>query len=151
MRTLKGTVVALFLTETTTKRYLSQTKLTIAPQGIFGDKHFGQIQERSILLASTSSYRLIEDTIGVAMPHGYLGENILIDTKDDLYRLPIGTAIVIGNTVLEITQNCSLCNHLAALDRRIPKLLKDDRGIFAKTIRSSRIALGDHVCIDGRV
>ena len=151
MHTLNGSVAALFLTEITTKRYLSQAQLDVTTDGIIGDKHFGQLPERSILLASTSSYRLIKDSLGVTMPHGYLGENILIDTLDDLYRLPIGTPILIGNSVLEITQNCSLCNHLATLDRRIPKLLKDDRGIFAKTIRPGRIALGDQVRIDGNV
>ena len=57
-----------------------------------------------------------------------------------------GDRIKIGNTELEITQNCTLCKGLSTLNSKLPKLLKNDRGIFAKVIEgSSEIHLGDKV------
>ena len=77
------------------------------------------------------------------MPFGYLGENILIDYNP--YELPIGTKIRIGDAVLQISQNCTICNHLSALDKRIPKLLSKERGIFAKVVNPAVINRGDLV------
>jgi MOSC domain-containing protein YiiM len=67
------------------------------------------------------------------MTYGALGENILIDYNP--YDLAIGSQIQIGEVVLEITQNCTICNHLSFIDKTLPKLLKDDRGIFVKVVK----------------
>jgi len=79
------------------------------------------------------------------MPFGYLGENILIDYNP--YSLAIGTRVKIGNTVLEISQNCTICNHLSVIDKRIPSLLKNDRGIFAKVVEDGEIKIDDSIYI----
>ncbi len=67
------------------------------------------------------------------MPFGSLGENILIDYNP--YHLNAGDQLRMGEVVLQISQNCTICDHLSKIDETLPTLLKDDRGIFAKVIK----------------
>jgi len=138
-----GKVCALFTSDKETKAPCRQTLLTLDCQGIHDDKHYGGMIERTVLISSTESYTLVKEKIGISMPYGYLGENLLIDFNP--YNLPLGTQLKIGDTLLEITQNCTLCNHLSTLDKRIPKLLKDDRGIFAKVVQPGHIRQKDTI------
>ena len=96
-----------------------------------------------MLISSLESYEMAKEQLDVEMPYGYLGENILIDYNP--YHLPAGNRLKIGSAVFEITQNCTLCNHLSKLDKRIPKLLRDDRGIFAKVIEAGDVNVGDDI------
>jgi len=140
-----GKVLSLFISEKGNSSPVEKTQIQLDTKGIYGDKHYGTRPERTVLVTSVESYDMAFRELGVEMPHGYLGENLLIDYNP--YRLPVGTHLHIGSTVLEITQNCTLCNHLSALDKRIPKLLKDDRGIFAKVVSQGTIREGDTVSV----
>lgn len=75
------------------------------------------------------------------MEYGSLGENILIDYN--VYNLSMGTQLKIGEVIVEITQNCTICNYLSIIDKSLPKLLRNDRGIFVKVIQSGVIKEGD--------
>jgi MOSC domain-containing protein YiiM len=136
-----GTVHALFISPKGEKAPLQKNTLTLDTRGIVGDKHYGKAAERTILITSLESYSIAKTSLGITMPHGYLGENLLIDFNP--YSLALGTRLKIGECLLEISQNCTLCNHLAVLDKRIPKLLKSDRGIFAKVVSAGEIKAGD--------
>ena len=140
-----GTVHALFISRRGKESPLKKSELQLDPRGIIDDKHYDTTPERTVLVTSLESYDMALRELGVEMPHGYLGENLLIDYNP--YRLPVGTHLLIGSTVLEITQNCTLCNHLSALEKRIPQLLKDDRGIFAKVVSQGTIREGDTVSV----
>ena len=137
-----GSVVALYTT-TPHKETLEHQEISLDLKGIIGDKHYGKDTSRSILISATKSYEMTKVSLGVTMPQGYLGENLLFDF--DPYDLPVGTQLHIGSAVLEITQNCTLCNHLSELDKRIPKLLRHDRGIFAKVTRPGTIQKTDPI------
>ncbi len=64
------------------------------------------------------------------------------------YNLPQNSRIKVGDeVVLEISQHCTLCKSLTNIDNRLPKLLKDDRGIFARVIKNGEIKSGDRVYI----
>jgi len=139
-----GKILKLFVSHKGNSKRFNQSTLLIDKLGVIGDKFYNKERARSILIASTDSYDLIKDH-QIDMPHGYLGENILIDYNP--YALPIGTHLKIGDAILEISQNCTICNHLSVLDKRIPKLLKSDRGIFVKTIKSGKINLEDSIYI----
>ena len=107
---------------------------------ILEDKFHGRGSQRSILIASLYSYMLASEQ-GIDIKHGLLGENILLDVNP--YSLKQGDRIEIGNAVLEITQNCTICNSLAKVDENLPDILKTDRGIFAKTHKAGRIYKND--------
>ena len=111
-------------------------------KGIVKDKHYDKDINKSVLITSLESYALAKSH-GIDATHGSLGENILIDYNP--YHLPAGSRITIGEVTLEISQACTLCKSLTSIDSRLPKLLKDDRGIFAKVIDAGNIKHGDTV------
>ena len=137
-----GKVEKLFITNID-KRRVSMEKIAVDDFGIIHDKFYAKNQMRSILITSMQSYTLaIKNSINIE--HGSLGENILIDINP--YTLKIGSHLKIGATILEITQNCTICQGLSKVDINLPKLLKNDRGIFAKVINgNSEIKLGDNI------
>jgi len=137
-----GQILKLFISTAQSSQRVDKSAITLDEAGVIGDKFYNKDNARSILLTSTDSYDLIK-SYDIDMPHGYLGENLLMDFNP--YSLAIGTRLKIGDTVLEISQNCTICNHLSVIDKRIPKLLKNDRGIFAKAIQGGEISVGDSI------
>ena len=113
-------------------------------EGIIEDKFFDKDVQRSILISSLESYEIVKQE-QIEISYGDLGENIIIDINP--YSLKEGDKLYIGDSILEITQNCTICNSLAKVDKKIPKLLKSDRGIFAKTYKSGNININDDVKI----
>ncbi len=138
-----GTVIKLFISQKGESGPVETSPIYVDGKGIIDDKHYGTPVERTVLISSLQSYAMAQEQLDVEMPHGYLGENILIDYNP--YHLPAGSRLKIGSAVFEITQNCTLCNHLSKLDKRIPKLLKDDRGIFAKVVEAGKVNAGDEI------
>ena len=111
-------------------------------KGIVSDKHYNKSIDRSVLITSLESYTLAKKH-GINVSYGALGENILIDYNP--YDLTAGTKLKIGNVTLEISQPCTLCKSLTNIDSKLPKLLKDDRGIFAKVMESGSIKKDDDI------
>lgn len=113
-------------------------------KGVLKDKHYNQKKERSVLITSLASYELLRKE-GIDTVYGSLGENLLIDYNP--YHLEIGTRLKIGSVILEISVHGTLCKSLTKVDTKLPKLLKNDRGIFAKVIESGSVQLGDAIYI----
>ncbi len=118
--------------------------LSVDQNGVIKDKHYNKNQDRSILITSTHSYKLAKEH-NIELTYGDLGENILVDFNP--YHLKPGTRLQIKDVMLEITQMSTLCRSLTCLNSKLPKLLKDDRGIFAKVIHPGEIKEGDSVII----
>lgn len=118
--------------------------IIIDENGIIGDKFYAKNINRSILVSSTESYQLASNN-NIEIEDGVLGENILLDIN--LCHLLPGNKIQIGETILEVTQNCTICKGLSQINSKLPKLLKDDRGIFFRTIKGGEIKSGDSVTI----
>lgn len=135
-----GEVLELFISKKDKPKRTSRTILEVNSLGIVDDKFYAKDSERSILLTSKESYELALSN-NIEMSYGALGENILIDYNP--YTLMIGSQIQIGEIVVEITQNCTICNHLSSIDKALPKLLKDDRGIFVRVVEEGFIEKGD--------
>jgi MOSC domain-containing protein YiiM len=114
--------------------------LSLDQKGIIKDKHYGKKRERSVLITSLESYELSEKN-GIDTEYGMLGENILIDYNP--YQLKEGTQILIGEVILEISQHCTLCKSLAKVDDKLPMLLKEHRGIFAKVLKEGIVKKDD--------
>ncbi len=135
-----GNVFSLFYS--TINGRTSATELLLDVKGIIEDKHYDKDLERSVLITSLDSYKLVGDH-GIDVSYGALGENLLIDYNP--YHLTPGVRLKIGNVTLEISQHCTLCKSLTKVDVKLPKLLKNDRGIFAKIIESGNIQKGDDI------
>ena len=94
----------------------------------------------------TTSLSEIAKQNGIEADFGALGENILIDV--DIYHLKPTDRFKIGGALFEVTQNCTMCKSLAKIDSKLPKLLKNDRGIFVTLVsQKSKINLGDEVIV----
>ena len=117
-------------------------KLELDKIGIIKDKHYSKNIDRAVLIASVESYDLAKEN-GIDVDFGALGENLLIDYNP--YDLTAGTRLKIANVILEISQHCTLCKSFAKIDAKLPKLLKNDRGIFAKIIECGNINEGDDI------
>jgi len=137
-----GKILKLFTSIKGLEKRLEKEQLSFDKNGILDDKFYGKDIQRSILLSSKDSYLLIKEH-SITLNYGELGENILMDFNP--YLLPVETQLQIGEVILEITQVCTICNHLSKIDRKLPKLLKNDRGIFAKVIKEGTIHKDDAV------
>ncbi|MBA1433023.1 MAG: MOSC domain-containing protein [Epsilonproteobacteria bacterium] len=134
---MQGKVLQLFITkdDANKTRETPQT-IEVDAAGIIGDKFYAKDPNRAILITALQSYKLTQAN-NIEIATGSLGENLLIDINP--YHLLPGERLEIGETVLEITQNCTLCKGLSSVNPKLPKLLKNDRGIFAKVINGTGI------------
>ena len=137
-----GKVLALFISTKESATPIEKMVINVDEKGIIGNKHYDTDTQRSILITSIESYTLAKNN-QIKMPHSSLGENLLIDYNP--YTLPIGSKLQIGNAILEISQNCTLCNHLSNIDKKLPQLLKKDRGIFGKVVQNGSIEVGNEI------
>jgi len=137
-----GKVISLFYSPPSGR--CSTNELLFDTKGILNDKHHDKERNRSVLIASLESYALVREH-GIEAAYGSLGENLLIDYNP--YHLKPGTKLKIGSTILEISQHCTLCKSLTKVDPKLPKLLKNDRGIFARVTEAGSISEGDNIYI----
>ena len=131
-------VLSLFVSKKKVKKIQLDTK------GVIGDKYYNTNKNRSVLISSIKSYNVSKSN-NIEVPDGGLGENIIVNF--DIYSLKVGTKFQIGTALLQISQNCTLCNSLAKIDPKLPKILKDDRGIFAFVLKEGEVQEGDEIII----
>lgn len=137
----QGKIVELFVS-LKNKQKINPQEIQLDGDGVIEDKFYAKGSDRSVLIASTNSYDLAKEN-DIDLNYGSLGENILVDFNP--YNLTSGDRLMINNVILEITQNCTICNSLSKHADGLPALLKSDRGIFAKTVQSGSIKKGDSV------
>ena len=146
METLQAKVLQLYIsTGDKTNPRLEVDSITVDPKGVVNDKFYAKDANRAILLASKTAYKLAEEN-NIELENGALGENIYLDINP--CSLIPGDKLVIGDVSFEITQNCTLCKGLSSINAKLPKLLKDDRGIFAKALHKGSISVGDKIKFD---
>ncbi|MCO4846257.1 MAG: MOSC domain-containing protein [Sulfurovum sp.] len=137
-----GKITTLFISVQGSSVRVEKESFNLDPKGIVEDKYYDKNIQRSVLITSEDSYTLANNH-NIQVPFGALGENILMDYNP--YQLAAGDQLRIGDVVLEISQNCTMCDHLSNIDKDLPTLLKDDRGIFAKVIESGVIEKEDEI------
>ena len=98
------------------------------------------------MIVGLKSYEIASQN-GINLEFGCLGENILLDF--DPHSLEIGTNLVIEDSIIEITQVCTVCNHLAVFNENLPILLKGHRGVYCKIIKSGIVSKDMIVKIEG--
>lgn len=138
-----GIVKALYLSIEQEPFRIQKSNLSIDARGVIEDKFYGKDEARAVLITSEDAYMMANE-INVNLDNGLLGENILIEGS--IKDLQIGDRFNIGDVTFELAQNCTLCKGLSKIDAQLPKLLKDDRGIFIKAITNGTIKIGDNLC-----
>lgn len=131
-----GKVLSLYVSNEGTPHSTEEKEIYVDLKGIVNDKHYDKDIDRSILVTSIKSYELAR-SCQIDIPYGTLGENLLIDFNP--YDLAAGARLKVGNAILEINQNCTLCKHLSKVDKQLPRLLKNDRGVFVRVVQEGSI------------
>ena len=144
--TLNGKVLALFESHKGKSGRVVKDEIYLDGNGVVNDKFYAKDLERSVLISSLYSYTIAKKH-EIVLDYGELGENIVLDLNP--YSLKVGTFIKIGEVIVEVVQNCTICKSLEMIDSRLPKLLQNDRGIFVKVIQPGVVYMGSKVSIGG--
>ena len=110
--------------------------------GIVGDAHAGSWHRQVSLLAeeSVDKMRQVMDNI----PVGAFAENILTEGIE-LFTLPVGTKLKVGETLLEVTQIGKECHQGCAIRQLVGDCIMPREGIFAKVLREGTVKEGDKI------
>ena len=112
--------------------------------GIIGDAHAGNWHRQISLLGNESVDRMRVRFPDI--PVGAFAENILTEGIE-LYRLPIGTRLKVGETELEVTQIGKECHAACAIRQQVGDCVMPCEGIFAKVIGEGTIQAGDEISV----
>ncbi len=112
--------------------------------GIENDKFAGDKLYKAVMVIGKISYDMAKDE-GIKLQGGSYGENILLDL--DPHELNIGDRLQIDDAIIELTQKCSICDHLAVFGEKLPKLIKKYRGLYCKIIKSGTIVIGSTLLV----
>lgn len=116
--------------------------------GIKNDKFAGIDEEKTVMIVGLIAYNIAKEN-EIDLEFGSLGENILFGFNPHEYD--IGTVFQINNVILEVTQNCTICNHLSVFGKKLPTLVKDCRGLYCKILSSGIIKKENEVYIKEKV
>ncbi len=119
----------------------------IEGHGIEGDKFAGGESHKTVMIVGRRPYRMAEE-LEVDLEPGSLGENLLFDF--DPHEFAAGTVFQIGEAQIKIVEACTLCKHLAIFDKRLPRLVRDHRGLYCRILSGGEIRPGDQVIWKGR-
>jgi len=112
--------------------------------GIVGDAHSGDWNRQVSLLAEESIDKMRR--MGLDVDPGAFAENITTRGVD-LVSMPIGTRLVLGDTLLEVTQIGKECHSRCAIYHQAGDCVMPKEGIFAKVIRGGVVQAGSAVQI----
>lgn len=107
--------------------------------GIKEDKFAGTDEEKAVMVVGTIAYDIAKEH-GIELELGSMGENVLFDFNPHEYT--VGDVFNVGDTLLEITQHCTICNHLAVFGKKLPFLVKDCRGLYCKILEGGEVQGG---------
>ena len=141
-----GKVVSVNISEKkgTIKHPVEQILLKVG-FGIEGDAHAGD-WHRQVSLLDLSSFEKMHNQATVALKPGIFAENITTEGVD-LWHLPIGTRLQIGESLLEITQIGKECHRHCQVFQQVGDCVMPREGIFAKVIKEGAIEAGEAIKI----
>lgn len=112
--------------------------------GLEGDAHAGEWHRQISLLASESADKV--RAAGLDITDGRFAENITTEGIE-LYTLPVGTRLQIGESVQEVTQIGKECHTGCAIKQTVGDCVMPREGIFTKVIESGWVVPGDEIIV----
>lgn len=111
--------------------------------GIEGDAHAGNWHRQISLLAQESIDKMI--ALGVeGLEPGKFAENITTQGIS-LHTLPVGTRLLIGPCLVEVTQIGKKCHQHCEIFKKIGTCIMPQEGIFVKVLSEGRVCPGDTI------
>ncbi|NBC96836.1 MAG: MOSC domain-containing protein [Deinococcus-Thermus bacterium] len=123
----------------------SRTVVTVDEGGVLGDRHHGRAPERALLLVPSASYEALAAD-GIAVPHGSLGENLVVSGLPARGLAP-GTRLALGEVRAVVEAPCTVCRALTQVHPRLPKLAYGRRGVYLRIVQGGPLHAGDPVRI----
>lgn len=111
--------------------------------GIVGDAHAENWHRQISMLAQESIDKMIQKGVK-GLYHGAFAENLTTEGIN-LYTLPIGTQLKIGECLVEVTQIGKECHHHCAIYKQIGDCVMPREGIFVKVLSEGTIYPGDEI------
>lgn len=115
--------------------------------GLQGDAHAGN-WHRQVSLLGNESIDKIRNMGFENLETGSFAENITTEGII-LFELPIGTKLMIGETVMEVTQIGKECHMGCAIRQKTGDCVMPREGIFAKVSTPGWIKAGDKIEVMG--
>ena len=142
----RGKVLAVNISEEKgTKKNNIQSCLVLKEFGLKGDAHGGPWHRQISLLANESIEKM--KAKGLNVGYGDFAENITTEGID-LVHLPIGTEILIGNSIiLRVTQIGKECHTRCAIYYQAGDCVMPKEGIFAEVVKEGEVRVGDKIVI----
>ncbi|WP_244971128.1 MOSC domain-containing protein [Tissierella pigra] len=109
--------------------------------GLENDAHGGNWHRQVSLLGIESFEKMTKQGVEGLVP-GIFAENITTEGII-LYELPVGTKLVIGETIQEVTQIGKECHTGCEIAQKVGKCVMPKEGIFTKVIKGGLIKEGD--------
>lgn len=141
---MKGKVLSINISE---KKGTPKTKINpgvlIEDFGFEGDAHAGKWHRQVSLLAKES----IDKSKGLptdGLCHGVFAENITTEGIE-LYTIPVGTCLKVGECIIEITQIGKECHEGCAIQKLVGKCVMPREGIFARVVKGGKVFEGDSI------
>ncbi|KUG02486.1 molybdenum cofactor biosynthesis protein moab [hydrocarbon metagenome] len=114
-----------------------------AGHGIEEDAHAGE-WHRQVSLLSLSSFEKMRK-LGADVIYGDFAENISV-AGIDVFKLPLGTKMRVGEALLEVTQIGKTCHDMGcAIKKQVGTCVMPHEGIFTRVLESGRVKTGDTV------
>lgn len=115
----------------------------IEDYGLEGDAHAGKWHRQVSLLGVESIEKM--KAIGIkGLCEGKFAENITTEGIE-LYKLPIGTKLQIGETIQEVTQIGKECHEKCAIYKTVGNCVMPREGIFTRVLKGGIVKPGDEI------
>ena len=111
--------------------------------GICGDAHAGNWHRQISMLAKESIDKMVDKGFD-HLKFGDFAENITTEGIE-VYTLPVGTRIKIGECEVEVTQIGKKCHGGCEIKRTTGDCVMPREGIFVKVIKEGTITVNDNV------
>lgn len=122
-----------------------ESALLIADYGMEGDAHAGSGHRQISLLAQESVDKMTkEGAEGLCV--GIFAENITTEGLE-LYTLPVGTRLKIGETLHEVSQIGKDCHTGCAIMKLVGKCVMPREGIFTRVLKGGKVRPGDEILV----
>lgn len=120
-----------------------ETGELIAEHGLKGDAHAGNWHRQVSFLGIESIEKM--QALGVkGLCTGKFAENITTEGIE-LYSLPLGTRLTIGDSLLEVTQIGKECHKKCAIYHQVGDCVMPKEGIFARVLKGGAVKAGDSI------
>lgn len=113
--------------------------------GLEGDAHAGK-WHRQVSLLAVESIEKAKNGPTDGLCHGVFAENITTEGIE-LYTLPVGTRLKVGEAEIEISQIGKECHEGCAISKLVGQCVMPREGVFAVVLKGGKVFAGDEITV----